>query len=108
MVRNNINEATRLRQVKKHLFENRNILTEERFKELIDTLVGEVYSFAYSSGWNARNIISRGLFTLRRIRMRKDYDELYTQHTQAIGNMNKTKFTFHQLDIIEKMIKDWF
>lgn len=108
MERNNIHEATRLRQVKKHLFENRNTLTEERFKELIDTFAGEVYFFAYSSGWNARNIISRAISTCRRIRQRKDFDELYTKHMQAIGNIDNTKaFTLPQLELIENMIKDW-
>jgi hypothetical protein len=108
MKRNNIKEATRLRQVKKHLFENRNNLTEERFAELIDTFAGEVYSFAYTSGWNARNIISRAVSTCRRIRMRSDWDEVYSKHTEAIGNVDGTKpFNTHQLELIENIIKDW-
>jgi len=108
MERNSIQEATRLRQVKKHLFENRNTLTEERFKELIDVFAGEVYSFAYTSGWNSRNIISRAISTCRRIRMRSDFDELYTKHTQAISNVDNTKpFNINQLEVIENMIRDW-
>ena len=108
MERNSIQEATRLRQVKKHLFENRNNLSEERFKELIDIFAGEVYSFAYTSGWSARNIISRAISTARRIRQRKDFDEMYTKHMQAIGNVDNTKaFTLPQLELIENMIRDW-
>ena len=108
MERKNLQEATRLRQVKKHLFENRNTLTEERFKELIDVFAGEVFAFAYSSGWKARNIIDRAASTCRRIRMRSDFDDLYTRHMQAISNVDETKpLNIKQLEIIENMIKDW-
>ena len=108
MERNNIQEATRLRQVKKHLFENRNTLTEERFKELIDVFAGEVFNFAYNSGWKSRNIIGRTCATARRIRMRSDFDEMYDKHMKAVGNVDNTKaFTLPQLGLIENMIRDW-
>jgi len=108
MEKNNIQEATRLRQVKKHLFDNRKTLSEEEFKEYIDKLASEVYAFGFNAGWQQRNLIDRICSTARRIRMRSEFDEMYTKHMQAISNVDKTKpFTLNQLTLIEDMIRDW-
>lgn len=108
MERHNVNEAKRSKQITKYLFDNRKNLTEEQYSNLIEVLKKEIYTFAYASGWHDRNLIQRTASTQRRIRMKSDFDEFYTTHMRAIGNINKTKpLVISQLELVENMIRDW-
>lgn len=108
MERETLKDAKRLSQFKKHLFDNRKSLTEESFKALVESIAKETYTYGYMNGWRRRNEIYRITSTQRRIRMRTDFNDMYTEHSEAIGNIHGTKpFTSKQLELIENMIKDW-
>jgi len=108
MGRETLNDAKRLNQIRKHLFDNRKNLTEEDFDNLLRTLAKEVYTYAYVSGWEARNDIYRVCATQRRLRMRSDYDELYNKHIDAVGNVDGTKpIILNQFELIEEVFRDW-
>lgn len=108
MERHNVNEAKRSKQITKHLFDNRKNLTEEQYVSFIEELKKEIYAFAYSSGWYDRNMVQRTASTQRRIRMKKDFDEFYTKHMQAIGNIDGTKpLVIGQIELVQDMIWDW-
>ena len=108
MKKETLNDAQRLSQFKKHLFDNRKSLTEEQFKNLIESIAKETFKFGFEAGWEKRNELDRTASTQRRIRMRSDFDEMYNEHSEAIGNLHGTKpFTDKQLTLIENMIRDW-
>lgn len=108
MGREILNNAKRLKQVKKYLFDNRKTLTEDGFSDVVDSIAKELVSWGYEKGWGARNHVSRITSTLKRIRMRKDFSDLYSLHMEAKGNVEGTKpFTINQLQVIDNLIKDW-
>jgi hypothetical protein len=109
MERQSLNDAKKLKQVKKHLFDNRKTLTEDQFSDLIQSLAQEVYAYAYNEGWKARNQITRSCSTARRIRMRQDYSNFHAEQVAAIRDIDGTKpLNLNQLEIIwDKLIRDW-
>lgn len=108
MERETLKDAKRLSQYKKHLFDNRKSLTEESFKDLVEGIAKEVFTFSYGVGWRKRNDLDRITSTQRRIRMRGDFNDIYKEHSEAVGNIHGTKpFTTKQLELIENMIRDW-
>lgn len=108
MGRETLNNAKRLNQIRKHLFDNRKSHTEEDFEDILRGFAQEIYDYAYSQGWNKRNELYRTCATLRRIRMREDYDDLYNKHIDAVGNVDGTKpIMLKQFEIIEETFRDW-
>lgn len=108
MGRETLNDAKRLNQISKFLFDNRKNLTADDFMETLRTFSKEVYSFAYEQGWAGRNEVYRKCATQRRIRMRSDYDEFYNKHVDAVGNVDGTKpILINQLELMEELFYDW-
>jgi hypothetical protein len=108
MGRETYNNAKRLKQIKKHLFDNRKTLTEEGFADVVDSLAQELFSLGYTKGWEGRNHIYRITSTQRRIRMRKDFDVFYNEQVAAQGNINGTKpLIVKQIEKVENIFRDW-
>jgi hypothetical protein len=108
MERTTYGNAKRLKQVKKHLFDNRKNLTEEGFADVLDDLAQELFSLGYIKGWDRRNELYRITSTQRRMRMRSDFNEFYNEQVAAQGNTSGTKpLMIKQIENVENIFRDW-
>jgi len=108
MDRPTLHEAKRLKQIKKHLLDNRKTITEESLSNTFNVLSKELYGLGFTHGYKFRNHIYRKAATQRRIRMRKDWDHFYDEQISMPKGVNNVKsLTIGQLEQIEKVFRDW-
>lgn len=100
--------SKRLKQITKHLWDNRKSMSEQSFADMLETFTKEFYELGYCRGWKERSRIHRSATTVRRIRTSAAFNELYNEHSTGKNTDNMKPFTLAQLDFIGEWFKDNF